>query len=75
VSTGGVCRQREHASALQVLLKPTMRRGGPGDSHSIINDWGGAWEIPNQVRVVPESSIVNLRCSIFFSMSPKHSLL
>jgi hypothetical protein len=24
------------------------------DSHPIINDWGEAWVVPSQVRVVPE---------------------
>jgi hypothetical protein len=40
----GVCQPREHVSALQVLLKPTLiyGKGEPGDSHPIINEWGGA---------------------------------
>jgi hypothetical protein len=29
-----------------------MGRGGPVDSHSIISEWGGAWVVPAQVRVV-----------------------
>jgi hypothetical protein len=31
-----------------------MGREEQGDSHSIINDWGRAWAIPSQVRIVPE---------------------
>jgi hypothetical protein len=29
-----------------------MGREEPGDSHPIINEWGGAWVVPNQVRMV-----------------------
>jgi hypothetical protein len=49
-------KPRECASALQVLLKPriTHVKGEPGDSQPIINEWGGAWVIPCQVRAVPE---------------------
>jgi hypothetical protein len=31
-----------------------METGEPGDSYSIINDWGGAWVVTGQVRAVPE---------------------
>jgi hypothetical protein len=34
-----------------------MGRGGPGDLHSIINEWGGAWVVPDQVRVDPEPKL------------------
>jgi hypothetical protein len=39
---------REHASLFQVLLKLmlTYGREEPGDSHPIINEWGGAWVVP-----------------------------
>jgi hypothetical protein len=30
----------------------TMERGRPGDFHPISNEWGGAWVVPSQVRVV-----------------------
>jgi hypothetical protein len=29
-----------------------VERGEPGDSQLIINEWGGAWVVPGQVRVV-----------------------
>jgi hypothetical protein len=34
--------------AFQVLLKPTITygKGEPRDSHPIINEWGGAWVVP-----------------------------
>jgi hypothetical protein len=31
-----------------------MRMEEPGDSHPIINECGGEWVIPSQVRAVPE---------------------
>jgi hypothetical protein len=31
-----------------------MGRGEEGDSQTIINEWGGAWVVPSQVREVPE---------------------
>jgi hypothetical protein len=31
-----------------------MGRGELGDFNLMINEWGGAWEGPSQVRVVPE---------------------
>jgi hypothetical protein len=31
-----------------------MGRGEQGGSHPVINEWGGAWAIPGQVRVIPE---------------------
>jgi hypothetical protein len=31
-----------------------MEREEPGDSHPIINEWGGTWMVPSQVTVVPE---------------------
>jgi hypothetical protein len=54
VAAGGVYQQRERASLLQVLLKPTLTTGraDPEDSHPVMNKWGGAWAIPSQVRVV-----------------------
>jgi hypothetical protein len=35
-------------SVLQVLLKSVMTcgKGEQGDSHPIINEWGGAWAVP-----------------------------
>jgi hypothetical protein len=46
--------QRERAFLFQVLSKPTLPHGraGPGDSHPVMKEWGGAWEVPSQVRVV-----------------------
>jgi hypothetical protein len=29
-----------------------MRRAEAADSHPIINEWGGTWVVPSQVRVV-----------------------
>jgi hypothetical protein len=31
-----------------------MGRGKLGDFHPIINEWGGEWAVPSQVRAVPE---------------------
>jgi hypothetical protein len=31
-----------------------MGRGEQGDSHPIISEWGGEWEVLGQVRAVPE---------------------
>jgi hypothetical protein len=31
-----------------------MGRGEPGDSHPIINEYGGEWAAPGQMRAVPE---------------------
>jgi hypothetical protein len=36
-----------------------MGREEPGDywmiiTHSMINEWGGAWMVPDQVRAIPE---------------------
>jgi hypothetical protein len=31
-----------------------MGSGEQGDTHPVISDWGGAWAVPSQVRVVPE---------------------
>jgi hypothetical protein len=31
-----------------------MGRGKQGDSCPITNEWEGAWEVPNQVKAVPE---------------------
>jgi hypothetical protein len=38
----------------QVPLKLTLPHGraGPGGSHSIMNEWGEAWAVASQVRVV-----------------------
>jgi hypothetical protein len=49
-----------------------MGREEPGDSHPIINEWGGTWAVPGQVRVVwavPEPDVAHLH------MSPELSLL
>jgi hypothetical protein len=56
VSLGGSQKPREHVSALQVLLKPTITygKGRARIFHPIIKDWGGAWAVSNQVKVVPE---------------------
>jgi hypothetical protein len=35
-------------------LHQPMGREKPGDSHPIINEWGGAQVVPGQVRAVPE---------------------
>jgi hypothetical protein len=29
-----------------------MGREDPGDSHPVMNEWGGAWAVPSRVRVV-----------------------
>jgi hypothetical protein len=46
MGAGGVCWQREPASLFQVLLKLTLTygKGGPGDFHPTINEWGEAGE-------------------------------
>jgi hypothetical protein len=31
-----------------------MGREEPGESHPIINEWGGAWVVSSQMRMVPE---------------------
>jgi hypothetical protein len=31
-----------------------MEKGEQGDSHPIINNWGGDWVVPSQRRVAPE---------------------
>jgi hypothetical protein len=31
-----------------------MEKEELGDSHPIINEWGRAWVVPGQLRVVPE---------------------
>jgi hypothetical protein len=31
-----------------------MGRGGPGDSHTTINEWGGTGVVPGQVKAAPE---------------------
>jgi hypothetical protein len=56
MDAGGLCRQRENASLPQVLLKlhSPMGREEPGDSHPMISEWGGAWAVPSQVRMIPE---------------------
>jgi hypothetical protein len=42
VGPGGLWRPREHASLLQVLLKPTLTFGkGRTRRSPIINGWGG----------------------------------
>jgi hypothetical protein len=53
---GGNQKLREHVSALQVNLKPTITygKGTQSDSHPIINEWGGAQVVSSQVRMVPE---------------------
>jgi hypothetical protein len=42
------------AFLFQVLLKPTLTlgRADPGDYHTIMNEWRGAWAFLRQVRVV-----------------------
>jgi hypothetical protein len=42
-----------------------MGRGENGDSHPIINEWGGAWAIPSQMRWFLSQSMVNLRWNFF----------
>jgi hypothetical protein len=32
----------------------SMEKGRPGDSHPIINECGGVWVVPSQVKVVPK---------------------
>jgi hypothetical protein len=41
-----------------------MDRAEPGDSHPIINEWGGVGGVPCQVRVSLSQSVINLKCSI-----------
>jgi hypothetical protein len=54
VDVGGVRWQSEHTFLFQVPLKPTLPHGraDPGGSHPIMNEWGGAWAVPSQMRVV-----------------------
>jgi hypothetical protein len=44
---------RGRAFVFQVPLELTLPygRAGPGSSHPM-NDWGGAWAVPSQVKVV-----------------------
>jgi hypothetical protein len=55
-----------------------MVREEPGDSHPIVNEWGGGLWVPGQVRVVPRPGMGNLQThtilSHIFFMSPKLSL-
>jgi hypothetical protein len=46
-----------------------MGRGQQGESYTIINEWGGVWVVPEQVRAVPEPKHVNLDV-IFFRCVP-----
>jgi hypothetical protein len=52
-----------------------MGRAEPGDSHPIINEWGGAWVVTSQARVVPGSG--NGKCNIksYMFTSPELSLI
>jgi hypothetical protein len=43
----------------------TYGKGRTGDSHPIMNDQGGAWAAPSQVREFLSQSMVNLRCNFF----------
>jgi hypothetical protein len=54
VGADTVCWQTERAFLFQVPLKPTLpyKRAEPGGSHLVMNEWGGAWMVPSQVRVV-----------------------
>jgi hypothetical protein len=45
---------REPRMCVSVLKTyKTYAKGGPGDPHSMINEWGGAGAVPDQVRAVP----------------------
>jgi hypothetical protein len=75
VGPGGGRQPGEQVSAPRVLLKPMLTYGEePGDSHPIVNEWGGAWVVSRQVRGFLSQSVVNVRCNVF-SMSPKLSLI
>jgi hypothetical protein len=56
VDPGGICRQSECASLLQVLLKLTITygKGGTSDSHPIVSEWERHGWFPGQVSVAPE---------------------
>jgi hypothetical protein len=43
-----------------------MGREEPGDSHPIINQWGGAWVVPGPGEGGPRVSMVNLKCVFSF---------
>jgi hypothetical protein len=61
------CTTELHPSPLQVFLKPTITygKGEPGDSHPIIDEWGGAGMVPHQVKVVLEPKHGYSKMSIF----------
>jgi hypothetical protein len=49
----------ERAFLSQVLLKLSfLGREEPGDSHPIINEWGGVWAIPGNLRRGPYLSLL-----------------
>jgi hypothetical protein len=43
-------RERFFSGAFKTYT--THGKADPGGSHPMINEWGGAWVVPSQVRVV-----------------------
>jgi hypothetical protein len=60
---------RERTFLFQVPLKPTLlhRRSGPGSSHPIKNDWGGAWagSQPGEGLAIPRQATWALNFSYY----------
>jgi hypothetical protein len=53
VGAGGVCQQTESfSSSGSFKTYTTPWEGQSRSSHPIMNEWGGAWAVPRQVRVV-----------------------